>query len=408
MSEQTFEVRRLHSFSMIADAVLDDNRVGKNELLAYMALCRHADKVGTCFPSYATIADKARLSRKHVIIAVNNLVSLGILQKHERLDPAGDRTSNLYVISDTPSAATVIQTDSGGGVPATPRWCPSDTRGGVVGTPEVYPSEPDLPKGKEEVSSPVSEKAPKTPEKPTSQETTGVDSDPVEQNTGDTPNILTTIVRKLVTDLNAATGWNVNLTSARATLLGLRDEGLLDSEYLQFVAEQPRVQNAAHFIQSLRSRDFVEKFEAEQYKYRSLTDDNHVRCFCGACFVELFDGGACTTHTEAPVLRWPELQTAVVALRGDAAWAEKVAELEAAKRERRLEERRKQSEAESRMTWEELSQVGMSKLTPAGEKRLAELRQAENAELEAKLAGRTWAQYMRDQKAKQASAEVQT
>ena len=244
--------------------------------------------------------------------------------------------------------------------------------------------------GKEEVSVPFSDSAMTT-----------------DTTTDDIP-ILDTIVRKLVDDLNAATGWHINAPSARSVLLALHADGLLDADYLEFVAEQPRVQNAAHFMQAVKSGDYVEKFEAEQHKYRSLTDDNHVRCFCGACFVELFDGGACTTHSEAPVLRWPELQTAVVALRGDAAWAEKVAELEAAKRERRLEERRKQSEAESRMTWEELSQVGMSKLTPAGEKRLAELRQAENAELEAKLAGRTWAQYMRDQKAKQGSAEVQT
>ena len=80
-TEQTFEVRRLHSYSIIADAVLDDPRVGRPELLVYIALCRCADREGSCYPSYATIAAIARLSVEQTQQAIKRLVDLGILQK---------------------------------------------------------------------------------------------------------------------------------------------------------------------------------------------------------------------------------------------------------------------------------------------------------------------------------------
>ena len=317
-TEQTYEVRRLHSFSIIADAVLDDPRVGRAELLVYMALVRHADKEGSCFPSYQRIADVARLSRKTAIVAIDKLVSLGIVQKQERKDPAGDSTSNLYLITDTPSATTIIQPDTRGGVMSTPPWCNHDTRGGVMSTPEVSSSEVSKPKERKTSNSvPVSDSEPKS-KKP------------------EATTILDTVITQLVKELNAETHWNINSKSARSTLLPLHDDGLLDGDYFTFVAKQKRVTCAAHWIQSVRSGDYADNWRSAAYE--NIFEAHE---YCGSCFAEL-SGDECECGKLSIRLNASERRAAYIGLHGEAAWSAKLEEWKQGREERKKAARKKE------------------------------------------------------------------
>jgi hypothetical protein len=104
-NEERVEVsqRRL---TWIPDAIMDDGRVEKSELLVYLALARHSNKDGECWPSYQRIADLSRLSRKTVIDAVENLVTLGWIIKNTRRNEKGF-TSCLYHLRD--EAASLVQ-----------------------------------------------------------------------------------------------------------------------------------------------------------------------------------------------------------------------------------------------------------------------------------------------------------
>ena len=85
----------------------------------YIAICKHANKRGQCYPSYTTIADWACISRRQVMRSIKELEQLKVITvvKQTRID--GSQTSNLFQIqqprgSDThvtpPSDTHVTQT----------------------------------------------------------------------------------------------------------------------------------------------------------------------------------------------------------------------------------------------------------------------------------------------------------
>ena len=82
------------------DIVRDTKKYNKNELLAYIAISYHADKAGTCFPSYEGIARIMRTSRTTAINAVQGLVEKGVIKLENRKsdEKKKEMTSNLYTL----------------------------------------------------------------------------------------------------------------------------------------------------------------------------------------------------------------------------------------------------------------------------------------------------------------------
>lgn len=82
------------------DIVRDTDKYSKNELLAYIAICYHADKQGTCFPSYEGIARIMRASRTTAINAIQGLVEKGVIKLENRKadEKKKELTSNLYTL----------------------------------------------------------------------------------------------------------------------------------------------------------------------------------------------------------------------------------------------------------------------------------------------------------------------
>jgi DnaD/phage-associated family protein len=97
------------AYTRIPDAVLLDPRLSPGQLRIYAVIARRADREkATAFPSYATIADDAHVSRTSAINGVKALVLLGYLSKQAQESGQGDPTSNLYTISGEGSQIFIL------------------------------------------------------------------------------------------------------------------------------------------------------------------------------------------------------------------------------------------------------------------------------------------------------------
>lgn len=81
-------------FSMLPNWVVDDCRLGAYDLLVYMALIRHADNTGICWPSLERIAKIARCSQPTVSKSINVLEQLGYIRRVK-----SDGRANRYHVS---------------------------------------------------------------------------------------------------------------------------------------------------------------------------------------------------------------------------------------------------------------------------------------------------------------------
>jgi GntR family transcriptional regulator len=87
--------RRL-PFTLIENVVLEDLELGPVDVLVYIALAKHADREGTCWPSMATIGKLARCARQTVARSIAHLEARGYLKRTARFRPDGGVTSNVY------------------------------------------------------------------------------------------------------------------------------------------------------------------------------------------------------------------------------------------------------------------------------------------------------------------------
>lgn len=102
--------------------LLDMEDVGGFELAVYCAIARHADIEGMAHPSRSRIATMAGVNIKTVDRAVAKLTEVGAIEKRARKDPAGDPTSNMYLVHELPTGVateTVLGSDSDGTTVAT-------------------------------------------------------------------------------------------------------------------------------------------------------------------------------------------------------------------------------------------------------------------------------------------------
>lgn len=95
------QLSRPFTFTTLSNAILDDDRLGKHEILVYLALCRHASNdTRSAFPSMATLAKESRLSRSTVQESLAKLEAFGYLQKEQRTRANGSSSSNLYKLME--------------------------------------------------------------------------------------------------------------------------------------------------------------------------------------------------------------------------------------------------------------------------------------------------------------------
>lgn len=88
--------RRRLPFTLIENIILEDQQLGPVDILVYLALAKHADGEGTCWPSMATIAKVARVCRTKAFQAIKHLEACGYLKRTARFRPDGGVTSNAY------------------------------------------------------------------------------------------------------------------------------------------------------------------------------------------------------------------------------------------------------------------------------------------------------------------------
>lgn len=81
-------------FSMLPNWAVDDDRLGGYDLLVYMALIRHADNTGVCWPSLERLAKIARCSQPTVSKSLNRLEQLGYIRRVK-----SDGRANRYHVS---------------------------------------------------------------------------------------------------------------------------------------------------------------------------------------------------------------------------------------------------------------------------------------------------------------------
>ena len=216
--DEVIEVKRRHTFTVVMDDVVDDDNVDKHMLLVYVALLRFADKQRACFPSYATLATKARLSRRATIDAVERLVNVGIVSKQSSKNAKDEFSHNTYIVND----------DWGGSARHALGGGARHALGSAPHAPEV-----DTSKNKQKERDSLSH-VPKD-------EREEVANDG-EHTTTDIPTI-TTEFDKIADAVNKATSWTIpfDAGSARSRLMALREDGLSDDDiksYCLYVAER--------------------------------------------------------------------------------------------------------------------------------------------------------------------------
>lgn len=81
-------------FSMLPNWAVDDDRLNGYDLLVYMALIRHADNTGVCWPSLERLAKIARCSQPTVSKSLNVLEQLGYIRRVK-----SDGRANRYHVS---------------------------------------------------------------------------------------------------------------------------------------------------------------------------------------------------------------------------------------------------------------------------------------------------------------------
>lgn len=116
-------------FSIVPEAVLDAD-ISDRAVRIYALLARYADsETGKCFPSRETLAKRAGCHVRSVGRAIDELINIGAIEKHQRKDDKSWQ-SNLYVVkrvvnapsggrAPTPEGRASVSPPSGTGVPLT-------------------------------------------------------------------------------------------------------------------------------------------------------------------------------------------------------------------------------------------------------------------------------------------------
>jgi hypothetical protein len=82
----------------VMSSVWENSKQKGNPLLVLLSLADHSNDRGECFPSYNTIARKARITKRSAMRIIKQLEEAGELEITRRHSQLGDCTSNVYRI----------------------------------------------------------------------------------------------------------------------------------------------------------------------------------------------------------------------------------------------------------------------------------------------------------------------
>ena len=110
------EIQSREYFAIVPEwIVLAD--ISSNAIRLYALLNRFANSQGRAWPSRKTLADLMRTSTATVDRAKDELVAIGALEIEHRLNPSGDPSSNLYILSTSSPVRKGIPKDEERGTP---------------------------------------------------------------------------------------------------------------------------------------------------------------------------------------------------------------------------------------------------------------------------------------------------
>lgn len=109
----------------------------------YIAICKHANDDGECFPSRKAIKEFTGVKTlKTISKCTEELVQLGVIEKKHRLTKSGSPTSNLYQIKEVGyEMGGRVNDDPRVGASNDPRWGNETTLGRGVKRPTNYTTE---------------------------------------------------------------------------------------------------------------------------------------------------------------------------------------------------------------------------------------------------------------------------
>jgi len=81
-------------FTMIENKIIRHTELTIYHKMTFIALCSYANNDNICFPSYETIAGVVGCSRRKVIDTIKELISLGLIKKHQ----SENHSANEYEI----------------------------------------------------------------------------------------------------------------------------------------------------------------------------------------------------------------------------------------------------------------------------------------------------------------------
>lgn len=153
-------------FVRLPNWLLDDSDMTLHELAVYIVLLRFRDpKTGKCFPGLSTIADRARLSRRTVIRAIESLEAREVIRVTRRSTIQVNQ-SNVYEVSVANETPQHIWEISARGRRIPRRTRPSDSESsGPTFTPDPSDSQA-LPGDSEALPSDSQSPPPVTPSHP--------------------------------------------------------------------------------------------------------------------------------------------------------------------------------------------------------------------------------------------------
>ena len=125
-------IARSGRFSIIPARAIDDPRLGKAALLVLCALGTYSDRDGWSWPSISTLANRVRVSRRHISNGLRQLEQLNYIEIKPQYDKAGkQQTSRYRVLHDANLPRDLFKV--GVNVEFTPRGEAGVPRGGEAG-----------------------------------------------------------------------------------------------------------------------------------------------------------------------------------------------------------------------------------------------------------------------------------
>ena len=77
-----------------------EKRLSSKAIVVYCCLKRHAGEKLQCFPARHTVAAECNIGVSTVDRAIAELISAGMIEKVNRKNVIGGKTSNMYFIND--------------------------------------------------------------------------------------------------------------------------------------------------------------------------------------------------------------------------------------------------------------------------------------------------------------------